>query len=406
MGVGKSSLLAKFANSAFNDGKNVLHIFFEDNVKEIQRKHICCWTGVPLTEMNEESAKDSTVKKIISDIKLRKNRLLLRRWPSDTITMTQIKNYVKKLRTEGLQIDMVVLDYVDCVLPEHETDNVHVDEGKVMRKFEAMCYELNLAGWVATQGNRCVFVDEKVDTNRGIINIGTVNVGDMVLTANGYKTITYVSPIQSQPTFKITLQSGKSITVSEKHMFPIIDGTLKSIQTGLKITDELLTKNNVIESIDRSLNVSDFDSDKIISIEFVGEKETIDISVDDTEMFFANDIYTHNSSIGSDVVTNDQMGGSIKKGQIGHIIITVAKTLAQKDGGQATMAITKSRISKDGLVFENCIFNNAKMEFSTEQSETFMGFENVKSDRHKQRAAELYQRRRQPAAQPNNENNQ
>ena len=48
------------------------------------------------------------------------------------------------------------------------------------------------------------------------------------------------------------------------------------------------------------------------------------------------------------------MGGSIKKAQVGHVIITVAKSLQQKELNLATIAITKSRIGKDGVVFENC----------------------------------------------------
>ena len=52
------------------------------------------------------------------------------------------------------------------------------------------------------------------------------------------------------------------------------------------------------------------------------------------------------------------MGGSIKKAQVGHVIITVAKSLQQKEMNLATIAITKSRIGKDGVVFENCKFNN------------------------------------------------
>jgi len=38
-GVGKTTVLTKIANSAFNLGYNVLQIFFEDNPKIIQRKH-------------------------------------------------------------------------------------------------------------------------------------------------------------------------------------------------------------------------------------------------------------------------------------------------------------------------------------------------------------------------------
>lgn len=39
--------------------------------------------------------------------------------------------------------------------------------------------------------------------------------------------------------------------------------------------------------------------DEIVSIEYIGEIETIDISVSGNNLFFANDILTHNSGISS-----------------------------------------------------------------------------------------------------------
>jgi len=68
------------------------------------------------------------------------------------------------------------------------------------------------------------------------------------------------------------------------------------------------------------------------------------------------------SSISADVVEANQMGGSIKKGQIGHFIVSIAKTLDQRDKGTATMAILKSRFGKDGIVFSNIVFNNANIQ--------------------------------------------
>jgi hypothetical protein len=49
------------------------------------------------------------------------------------------------------------------------------------------------------------------------------------------------------------------------------------------------------------------------------------------------------SSIGAELVQADQMGGSIK--EIGHFIVSIAKTLDQKNG-TATMAILKSSFVK------------------------------------------------------------
>jgi hypothetical protein len=143
------------------------------------------------------------------------------------------------------------------------------------------------------------------------------------------------------------------------------------------------------------LNYDDFILDEIESIELVGEEDTIDITVEDTHMFYANDIYTHNSSISADVVTTDQMGGSIKKAQVGHVIITIAKSLQQKEMNLATIAITKSRIGKDGIVFENCKFDNEMLEIDTESSVTFLGLEEQKEERNKDRIKELMSKRQQ-----------
>ena len=101
------------------------------------------------------------------------------------------------------------------------------------------------------------------------------------------------------------------------------------------------------------------------------------------------------SSISSDVVTTDQMGGSIKKAQVGHVIITVAKSLQQKELNLATIAITKSRIGKDGVVFENCKFNNEMLDIDTESTTTFLGLEEQKEERNRNRIKEIMEQRKQ-----------
>jgi hypothetical protein len=169
--------------------------------------------------------------------------------------MLQIKNQVRKMIADGNKIDVILLDYIDCVLPDRMNGDEWKSEGSVMRAFEAMCHELNLVGWTATQGNR--------------------------------------------------------------------------------------------------------------------------------------------QSISSEVVTTDQMGGSIKKAQVGHVIISVAKTLQQKEMKLATIAITKSRIGDDGVVFENCKFDNGMLDIDTESSVTFLGLEEQQEERNRQRIRDLMEKRKE-----------
>ena len=252
-GVGKTTVLTKICNHAFNLGYNVLQIFFEDIPKIIQRKHFTLWTGIAPDELSFH--KDVVMEKVRDIKENTTNKLILKKYASDTLTMSQIKNQIRKMIAEGTKIDMISLDYIDCVVPDKNLGDEWKSEGSVMRGFEAMCHELDVAGWTATQGNR--------------------------------------------------------------------------------------------------------------------------------------------SSISSDVVTTDQMGGSIKKAQVGHVIISVAKSLQQKEMNLATIAITKSRIGRDGIVFENCKFDNELMEIDTESSVTFLGLEEQKEERNRNRVNELLAKRKQ-----------
>ena len=141
------------------------------------------------------------------------------------------------------------------------------------------------------------------------------------------------------------------------------------------------------------LNINEFNLDEIVDIELMGDEDTIDISVEDTHMFFANDIYTHNSSISSEVVTSDQIGGSIQKAQIGHVVISVGKTLEQKEHNLATMTLLKSRIGKDGIVFQNCTFNNEYLHIDTESQNTLLGHKEEVEEKKRNRSSDLYKER-------------
>ena len=94
------------------------------------------------------------------------------------------------------------------------------------------------------------------------------------------------------------------------------------------------------------------------------------------------------SSISSDVVTGDQMGGSIKKAQIGHFIMSIARTLSQKEGNRATIAVLKSRFGKDGVLFEDCTFNNGTVFIDTDSADTFLGYEKKVEVRKEENARE------------------
>jgi replicative DNA helicase len=261
-GVGKTTILTKIANSAYNAGHNVLQIIFEDMPKVIQRKHAACWTGINLNELSDNK------EQVIEEVKKRtdrKNQLVIKKFTSEGVNMNTIRTYIRHLISTGIKPDVVILDYIDCVESTKNFNDSWTGEGQVMRAFETMLVEYDMVGWTAVQGNR--------------------------------------------------------------------------------------------------------------------------------------------QSISSDVVTGDQMGGSIKRAQIGHFIISVAKTLPQKEAGTATLAVLKSRFGKDGVIFENCTFNNGTVLIDTATSDTFLGYEKKSEEKAEDRVRERIKRARELKEKTSNNEN-
>jgi replicative DNA helicase len=248
-GVGKTTMITKLANHAKHMGYNVMQIFFEDSPKVIQRKHISCWSKIPLNELQ--------VRKVEAKMEFERfdktaGKLKLVKLKSDSTTIPKIKQLIRKNIAKGFKPDLILIDYIDCVLPSKNYNDVNEGQGAVMRELETMLSELDIAGWTATQGNR--------------------------------------------------------------------------------------------------------------------------------------------SSIKADIVEGDQMGGSIKKAQIGHFLVSIAKTLEQKETGKANMAILKSRFGKSGIIFEDIIFDNSTIQIDMSQNSqgtSFLNHGEVKEQRGNDRVKEV-----------------
>lgn len=67
------------------------------------------------------------------------------------------------------------------------------------------------------------------------------------------------------------------------------------------------------------------------------------------------------TSLNKKVVTVEDMGGNLKKAQIAHFLASISKTLEQRALNQGTFAILGSRIGRDGIIYNDCTFDNGNM---------------------------------------------
>lgn len=76
-------------------------------------------------------------------------------------------------------------------------------------------------------------------------------------------------------------------------------------------------------------------------------------------------------SINLELITMDKIGGSVKKAQIAHVILSIARTVDDIANNKATIAILKNRAGKSGKIFNNVDFNNGTCIISTDSVDEF-----------------------------------
>jgi len=226
-GVGKSTILTKFANEALNHDKNVLQIIFEDNEDDITRKHFTIWSKIELKEIDNNT--EYVHQQVTEKAKKIKGNLILKKFSQEDTTIPDIRNWIDRFQKKfGYKFDIIILDYLDCVEPHKKSVDLTHAEFNVVKAFEGMASDYDIPCWTALQTNR-----------------------------DGY----------------------------------------------------------------------------------------------DAEFVYAK-----------------QMGGSIKRAQKTHFLMSIGKTPDQKEAGTANIQILKARFAQDGQQFKDCIFNNSTLEIRVTQS--------------------------------------
>lgn len=100
-----------------------------------------------------------------------------------------------------------------------------------------------------------------------------------------------------------------------------------------------------------NLNPNDFILDEIESIELIGDDYTVDITVEDTHMFFANGVYSHNSALEEDIIEADKVAEAYSKVMIADVVISLSRKVSDKISGTGRWHIIKNRFGPDGLTF-------------------------------------------------------
>lgn len=185
-GVGKTTALTKIANNAFNEGKRVLQIIFEDTIAQVQRKHFALWSKIKLSEMDENT--ELVKERVLNHVRGKKEKgakIEFVKFNDEDTTMQTIKNWIARQEKKfGYKYDLIVLDYLDCVEPNKREKDLHAAELSVVKSFIAMAAEYNIPCWSAIQTNRSGFNIDFVEAHHSGGNIKRIQKSHFVMSVS------------------------------------------------------------------------------------------------------------------------------------------------------------------------------------------------------------------------------
>ena len=238
-GVGKSLFMCHMASSSLLQGLNVLYITLEMAEEKIAERIDANLLNVDIHSIPSLSMQtyESKLKKICQRTH---GKLIIKEYPTASAHTGHFKSLLNDLELKrSFRPDIIFVDYLNiCSSARYKGNlvNSYTYVKAIAEELRGLAVEYSVPIVSATQTTRsgyCLNLKTQVQTPQGLKDISNIQVGDLVLSNNGYNEVLNVFPKTKKKSYKITLEDGKEIICSEDHLFPTENGEL-NIKEGLE----------------------------------------------------------------------------------------------------------------------------------------------------------------------------
>lgn len=302
-GVGKSMFLCHLAASYISLHKNVLYITLEMSEEKIAERIDANLLNVNTNSLSKikKSEFQEKIQKLQGKIK---GRLIIKEYPTTMAHVGHFESLLNELYLKKkFKPDIIIIDYLNICSSQRiaMNNNSYSYVKSIAEEIRGLATKKDVPIISATQTNRCLDINTEIYTKSGKIKIKDVKEGMLIHSSgNNWVKVLKVYPIEKQICYKITTKNS-SIICSKKHIFPSLNEKMVTIESGLAVDTTLFGGN-----FNEEINTLHEYIDGVVKIEEIGERETIDISCDGNNLFYANNILTHNSGYAnSDVEMTD-----------------------------------------------------------------------------------------------------
>ena len=158
-GAGKSMALVHLGAQAVKLGKTVIHYSLEMSDTVIGTRYDSCITGVKLGDIFKFK------EQIYENIKDIDGNVIIKEYPTKSATTTTIKNHLERIKSRGISIDMIIVDYADLLKPVNSkrTSEKRHDLESIYEELRGIAQVFECPIWTASQTNRSGLNAEVID---------------------------------------------------------------------------------------------------------------------------------------------------------------------------------------------------------------------------------------------------
>lgn len=160
-GRGKTIALEWMGKQAIVAGETVLYISLEIPESDIAYRYDSLLSQVPAREL--KSRVDEVTSKINLQSKRFKNRLIVKEYPADSLTVTELEAFYKQIRQTGIDPRVVIVDYLDLLKPHRIYNDMYQELDAITKALHGFAKKYDVAVWTATQLNRGGIANENPD---------------------------------------------------------------------------------------------------------------------------------------------------------------------------------------------------------------------------------------------------
>ena len=174
-GIGKSWTLQALGSEVVRQGKTVVHYSLELNENYVGLRYDSIFSGV--TTANIKYHKEE-VEKQLSKLP---GKLLIKYFPTKAASVQTLGSHLKQIELSGVDIDMVIVDYADILMPTGNFKEKRHAIGNIYEDLRGLAGELEIPIWTASQANRSALEEDVIGADKVAEDYSKVMTADFVI---------------------------------------------------------------------------------------------------------------------------------------------------------------------------------------------------------------------------------